>query len=76
MEKSGAAIAAPVVVAPAGCLEDSVRHFPNLRTLARKVFGGADGRYDLNFNDPVFFPEWVAGMCMLFRSKDYARLGG
>ncbi len=76
MEKSKASIAAPLVVAPTGSVEDSVRHFPNLRSLARKVCGGADGRCGLKLNDPVFSPDWVAGMCMLFRSADYARLNG
>lgn len=76
MEKSKAGIAAPLVVAPTGGVEDSVRHFPNLCSLARKICGGADGRYDLKLNDPVFSPDWVAGMCMLFRSADYARLNG
>lgn len=76
MEKSGASIAAPLVLAPAGSVEDSVRHFPTLRSLARKICGGGDGRYDLKLNDPMFFPEWVAGMFVLFRSADYKRLEG
>jgi N-acetylglucosaminyl-diphospho-decaprenol L-rhamnosyltransferase len=76
LEKSKASIAAPLVVAPTGSVEDSVRHFPNMRSLARKVSGGTDGRYELKLNDPVFSPDWVAGMCMLFRSADYARLRG
>jgi N-acetylglucosaminyl-diphospho-decaprenol L-rhamnosyltransferase len=76
MEKSKAGIAAPLVVSPTGSVEDSVRHFPNFWSLARKILGGADGRYDLKLNDSVFSPDWVAGMCMLFRSADYARLKG
>lgn len=76
MEKSNASVVAPLVVAPTGSVEDSVRHFPNLRSLARKIWRGADGGYDLKLNDPIFSPDWVAGMCMLFRSADYARLNG
>lgn len=76
MTKAGAAIAAPLVVSPTGAVEDSVRHFPNLRSLARKICGGEDGRYDLKLHDPTFSPDWVAGMCMLFRSADYGRLKG
>lgn len=76
MEKSAASIAAPLVVAPAGSVEDSVRHFPTLRSLARKICGAGDGRYHLKLNDPVVFPDWVAGMFILFRGADYARLEG
>lgn len=76
MTKAGAAIAAPLVVSPTGTIEDSVRHFPSLRSLARKVFGSGDGRYDIKLHDAIFSPDWVAGMCMLFRSADYARLKG
>lgn len=76
MEKAGASLAAPLVLAPVGSVEDSVRRFPTLRSLVRKICGGRDGRYQARLNDPVFSPEWVAGMFMLFRSADYARLEG
>lgn len=76
LEKSGAAIAAPLVLAPGGMVEDSARRFPTVASLLRKVFGGQDGRYNLKLNDPVFCPDWVAGMFMLFRGDDYGKLGG
>lgn len=76
LEKSGAVIAAPLVLAPGGAVEDSVRRFPTVALLLRKACWGQDGRYKLKLNDPVFHPDWVAGMFMLFRSADYARLGG
>ena len=76
LEKSGAAIAAPLVLAPGGGLEDSLRRFPTVSSLLRKVCGGQDGRYNIKLNDPTFCPDWVAGMFILFRSSDYARLGG
>lgn len=76
LEKSGAAIAAPFVLAPGGAVEDSVRRFPTAASLLRKACGGLDGRYNLKLNDLVFHPDWIAGMFMLFRSADYARLGG
>ena len=76
MERAGAAIAAPLVISPAGSVEDSMRHFPTLLALARKMLSGPDGRYEVKLKDPVFCPEWVAGMTMLFRSADYARLEG
>lgn len=76
IDQSGAALVAPLVIAPDGQIEDSVRHFPTVRSLARKVFGGADGRYPLVAGQTSFHPEWVAGMFMLFRGADFKRLGG
>lgn len=76
MEKSGAAIAAPLVLAPGGAVEDSVRRFPTVASLLWKVCGGQDGRYNLKLNDSIFCPDWVAGMFMLFRSESYEKLGG
>src|SRR5690606_29874744 len=45
-------------------------------SLIAKALGLKDGRYAVRADDPSFFPEWVAGMFMLFRSDAYARLGG
>lgn len=76
LEKSGAAIAAPLVLAPDGGVEDSARPFPTIISLLWKAFKCHNDCYNLQLNDPVFFPDWIAGMFMLFRSKDYDNLGG
>lgn len=70
------ALVAPLIVAPDGRVEDSVRYFPTGRSLVRKVLGGHDGRYPLQKGQKPFSPEWVAGMFMLFRSDSFVRLGG
>ena len=74
--RSGAALAAPLIVSPSGGIEDSMRQFPTLRLLLSKALGGADGRYEIPAGQPDICPEWVAGMFMLFRSEDFARLNG
>lgn len=74
--RSGAAVVAPLVVSPFGGVEDSIRHFPTLRSLARKALGRGDGRYVVHGGEADFYPEWVAGMFMLFRSEDFRRLRG
>lgn len=74
--KSGAAIAAPLILSPSGEVEDSARYFPTAKSLAMKALGVADGRYPLPSDMGIFSPDWVAGMFMLFRSSDFARLGG
>ena len=74
--RSGAALIVPLVVSPFGGVEDSMRHFPTLRSLASKALGRSDGRYVVQGGEANFYPEWVAGMFMLFRSEDFARLKG
>lgn len=71
-----ATVIAPLVMSPDGNIEDSVRRFPVLASLAAKLLGGADGRYSLSVGQSSFFPEWVGGMFMLFRSEGFGRLGG
>ena len=76
MDKSDSSIAAPLILSPDGCVEDSIRRFPTIGSLASKVFGRADGRYVVQSKDPIFYPEWIAGMFLIFRSADFARLSG
>lgn len=76
LEDSGVALAAPLIVAPDGKVEDSVRQFPTFGSLLRKAFGGPDGRYSIKPGDPSFSPDWVAGMFMLFRAPAFASLRG
>ncbi len=76
MDSANAAIVAPLVRSPNGVLEDSIRHFPTFFSLARKLMGGPDGRYEVTDGQPELHPEWVGGMFMLIRSRDFARLDG
>lgn len=71
-----AALGAPWIVSPGGQVEDSVRRFPNLSSLLRKALGGDKGCHETVNGAEAFCADWVAGMFMLFRSSDYAALGG
>jgi len=71
-----AEIAAPVVLAPNGAVEDSVRHFPTPGSLFLKALGGPDGRHMITLGQPPLEPDWVAGMFMLFRATAYKQLQG
>lgn len=73
--KSGI-VTAPLIVAPSGQVEDSVRRFPGLMSLFTKVLGGPDGRYAIRPYQEPLAVDWVAGMFMLFASEDYANLKG
>ena len=70
------ALVAPVVRSPDGKIEDSMRRFPTPGSLLVKALGGNDGRYVVREGQPESAPEWVAGMFMLFRSRDFQDLGG
>ena len=76
LEASGAAVAAPLILSPEGNVEDSVRHFPTVGSLLRKALLGDDGNYAIDINAPSLFPDWAAGMFMLFRAAEFAVLGG
>jgi N-acetylglucosaminyl-diphospho-decaprenol L-rhamnosyltransferase len=76
IENAQGAVVAPLVSAPDGCLEDSIRRFPSIRSLLAKALYGSDGRYDLKKGTKDFFPDWVAGMFMLFQSRDFQSLHG
>lgn len=69
-------LVAPLVRSPDGAVEDYARRFPTPGQLLAKAFGGDGGRYRVKASDPAFFPEWVAGMFMLFRSASFAALRG
>lgn len=69
------ALAAPLVLAPGGSVEDSIRRFPTPFSLLAKTLGNSDGRYDVTLGQEPFCPEWVGGMCMLFRSESFGQVG-
>jgi GT2 family glycosyltransferase len=76
IEKNNASLAAPLVLASDGTPEDSIRRFPTPRRLLSKALGGPDGRYTVAADQTPFYPEWVAGMFMLFSCDGFKQMGG
>ena len=65
---------APKVITPAGELEDSARRFPTMGSLALKSLG-IDRR--LAFAESALaYPDWIAGMFMLFPRSVFREAGG
>lgn len=69
-------VVAPVVKSVDGQLEDNLRKFPNIFSISLKVFG-----LDLTLipdSDSAVFRAvpWCAGVCMLFHSLNFKRVGG
>lgn len=68
-------VAAPLVLSPAGTVEDSARPFPTPISIACKLFG-RPAPADLPVIAGRIHPDWVAGMFMVYRREAYARVNG
>ncbi|MCS3744343.1 glycosyltransferase [Rhizobium sp. BK661] len=71
-----AAVAAPLVLGPEGQIEDSWRRFPSPLDLGLKLFSFHRGTYPEAVRYSTFEPDWVGGMFLLFKSKEYLTLRG
>lgn len=68
-------VAAPLVVDEQGALEDSARRFPTPLIILGKLFGRA-WTHDYAVAEAPVYPDWVAGMFMLFTCERFAQVGG
>jgi len=75
MEDADIGVAAPLVVDAHGKLEDSARRFPTPLKILCKALGGCRGS-DYPVTDEIVFPDWVAGMFMLFHRETFEESGG
>jgi GT2 family glycosyltransferase len=59
-------------------IEDNARYFPTPISILKKLFFDHKGIYKSknNLSGDKIFPEWIAGMFMLFTKKIYKRLNG
>jgi GT2 family glycosyltransferase len=73
--KNNIGVAAPLVLNELGSIEDSARYFPTPLKILCKAFGYCKGS-DYLINDAIIFPDWVAGMFMLFPSETFRKIGG
>jgi hypothetical protein len=68
------ALAAPAIVNERGAIEDSARRLPTPFSILRKAF--FDAGLDYQYRDALLYPEWVAGMFLLFDSDAFRGAGG
>lgn len=67
---------APAIVDMDGNIEDSVRKFPTITRLLKRLLVGKHDSY-IGFEDKdIFYPDWVAGMFMLFDREAYEKING
>lgn len=71
----GTGVAAPIVYASNGRLQDSARRFPTVAGLVRRKFCGRKGPDYVLGREPIPV-DWVAGMFMVFRREVYTSVDG
>jgi N-acetylglucosaminyl-diphospho-decaprenol L-rhamnosyltransferase len=74
--KADVAVIAPLIVAPDGRVEDSVRRFPTPFNLFAKLMGISDGSYLVPNHGKPYPADWVGGMFMLFDREAYKSVNG
>jgi GT2 family glycosyltransferase len=67
-------VVAPLVTNQKGTIEKSARYYPTLASLLAKLLGF--DKADYSIGEECFFPDWVAGMFMLFPSNVFKAIGG
>lgn len=76
MELHCAVLSAPKVVNVLGIVEDSARPFPNVLNLSNKIFFGEKLFFEATNFEKISFPDWVAGMFMLFEESSFKTVSG
>lgn len=73
--KDNVGLVAPLVVDGSGKLEDSARRFPTPFKILCKSIGGCKDA-DYHIENELIYPDWVAGMFMLFSANVFAKFTG
>lgn len=75
LENTHIGVVSPAVVDPDLIPEDHARAFPSIFTLAAKAFGRTS-RILPPSGRSLYYPDWVAGMFMIFRTETLRAVGG
>jgi N-acetylglucosaminyl-diphospho-decaprenol L-rhamnosyltransferase len=68
-------VVGPAVFSSDGSPQDHARRFPTVGSLMKKALTGERPlEYQLD-SEPIE-PDWIAGLCMVFRAETFQRLGG
>ncbi len=68
-------VIAPLILSSDQSVEDSARRLPTPARLIKRVLNQENGKLDYNM-DKMFYPDWVAGIFMLFSSAAFAAMNG
>lgn len=67
---------APQVLNLDGKIEDSLRHFPTPWSLILRILKISSNTYTRNKNTNIIYPDWIAGMFLLFKSEYFHETKG
>lgn len=73
---SGAGLCAPLILGPDKTVEDSVREFITPWRMVLRKLGVVSCSVVPAIDGPLVYPDWVAGMFMLFDTEAYRRIHG
>ena len=76
LNNKNVSLVSPAVLSINGSIEDSARRYPTIKILINRKLGIYNDIYSFKLNDPVFEPEWIAGIFLLIRSADYKDVEG
>ena len=76
LEDSSVALVSPCIKNLDGKVEDNARFFPTPIRLIKKVLFGQNGSFPIDLTKKVNFPDWVAGMFLVFPTSKYIELNG
>jgi N-acetylglucosaminyl-diphospho-decaprenol L-rhamnosyltransferase len=68
-------VVAPVIVDQMGNHQDSARKFPTPLLLGKRLFK-QNASLDYDLSSPHSYPDWIAGMFMMFRREVYHAIQG
>ncbi len=75
LTQSQVGVVAPLIVNEAGLVEDSARKFPTPISLLKRYLISKSS-VDYPISGDYIYPDWVAGMFMLFRSDIFRKIKG
>jgi len=70
------ALVAPQIVNKNLVNEDNARVFPSPLSILMKLFFNYTGTYEINKNSENIYPDWIAGMFMIFSSNIFKKIRG
>jgi len=76
MEKHSASLIAPIILNKNREVEDSARYFPTFKLMLKKIIFKDKGAYDIAVGNPIFSPDWIAGMFLLFDKFAFNQVNG
>lgn len=76
LETVSAGLCAPLILGADGAIEDSVRPFITPWRMVLRKLGGVGGGPVPVIEGPPVYPDWVAGMFMLFDSQAFRQVQG